>query len=317
MSRRGVAVALRWSLHRRLPLGLAIAAWLAPAPAHAYCLTSACGERVAHTLCSPVHEDDCGEPLRWHTRCTGFSIQEDGSRRVSANTTEDLLTAAFQTWMNADCGDGEHPGIVVQDLGRVACTELEYNSDRGNANIVVYRENEWPHPASTSDNIALTTTTFDPLTGELFDADIEINAANPDFRLTTDDDDVGYDLEGVLTHEAGHFLGIGHSDSVEATMFSIYAEGDTSLRQLDPDDVAAICDLYPPKKGLDDTCNPLPPHGFSPDCSDLQLEGDCAVAPPGLVSAAGPRSFGATMWLGALALALTARRAFRGSPSAR
>jgi len=256
--------------------GLAAFAWHTAGHAAAYCLTSACGEEAAGSQCSPSHEGDCGEPLRWRNRCTGFSMQEAGSRRVSANTTNDLLAAAFETWMKADCGEGRRPGIIIQDMGRVACTDLEYNSDRGNANIVVYREKRWPHESS-GHNVALTTTTFDPVTGELFDADIELNAAN--FEFSTDDEDASYDLESVLVHEAGHFLGLGHSDAIEATMFSVYAEGDTSLRVLDPDDVAAICDLYPPNDQLEDSCNPLPSHGFSPDCADLQLEGDCSVGP--------------------------------------
>jgi hypothetical protein len=289
----------------RVALALAAAGTLlgTDGSASAYCLTTACGEDVARSLCSPPHEDDCGEPLRWRKRCTGFSVHEDGSRSISANRTNDLVRVAFETWMNADCGDGDHPGIVIQDLGRVACDALEYNADRGNANIVVYRENEWPHPASSAHNVALTTTTFDPVTGELFDADIEINAAN--FDLTTGDDDVEYDLEGILTHEAGHFLGLGHSDNVEATMYEAYLEGDTRLRDLDPDDVAAVCDLYPPKRGLDETCNPLPRHGFSPDCADLQTEGDCAMA-----NAPHPEGGGDAFWLG-LAVAAAARRARR------
>lgn len=283
-------------------LAAALALLGAPRPAAAYCLTSACGEQTAGTLCVPGTDVDCGEPLRWKTRCTGFAIQEDGSRRVSANRLNDLARAAFASWTDTECDGGERPGLVVQPLGTIPCAELEYNSSAGNANVIVFREDGWPHPAS-SHNVALTTTTFDPDTGELFDADIELNSS--DFDFTTEDDDVVYDLESVLTHEAGHFLGVGHTDVEESTMLPIYIQGDTSLRTLGPDDSNAICDLYPPRD-IEETCNPLPRHGFSPQCEADQTEGSCTVAAGGAGSTGSPRRAWAA--LAALAAAAVARR---------
>lgn len=292
-----------------VPLLLVAAVATTAGDARAFCLTSACGEAIAGTQCVPAAEGDCGEPLRWGPRCTGFAIQEDGSRRISANRLSDMARAAFDTWTSVDCGDGDRPGLVVQPLGRVSCGALEYNSSAGNANVIVFRDDAWPHPAS-SHNVALTTTTFDPETGELFDADIELNSA--DFELTVSDENVSYDLESVLVHEAGHFLGIGHTDVPESTMLPIYLEGDTSLRTLGADDVAAVCALYPPA-AVDETCNPLPRHGFSPYCEEEQPEGDCAA---GRV----PRG-GSAPWAGALAAltasALAARRRITGRSASR
>lgn len=299
-------------MSRRRAAWLALSALIAagsatrPREAAAFCLTSACGDAVAGTQCVPSAEGDCGEPLRWRTRCTGFAIQEDGSRRVSANQLGDLVEAAFDAWTSVDCEDGRPPGIVVQDLGRVACDELEYNANAGNANVVVFRDERWPH-RSSSHNVALTTTTFDPDTGELFDADIELNSA--DFELTTGDEEVVFDLESVLVHEVGHFLGIGHTDVADATMLPSYVQGDTHLRSLEPDDVAAICALYPPKR-VDETCNPLPRHGFSPECAERQTEGSCTVGPPATgASGAAAWPLACAAWL--LGRRLRARRACR------
>jgi hypothetical protein len=58
------------------------------------------------------------------------------------------------------------------------------------------------------------------------------------------------DLESALTHEAGHALGLAHSDDPNATMFSTTLPGETSLRTLEADDEAGICAVYPASSSL-------------------------------------------------------------------
>jgi hypothetical protein len=161
-------------------------------------------------------------------------------------------------------------------MGTAECDRVEYNDKAGNVNVVVYRDDDWPH-VNALENIALTTVTFDRDTGEIFDADMEINTA--EYDITTGDANVDYDLLSILTHEAGHFLGLAHSDDQEATMFAVYSAGSTDFRSLSPDDDAAICDAYPPKDELP-ACNPIPRHGFATECSSDQEEGSCAASVP-------------------------------------
>ncbi len=92
----------------------------------------------------------------------------------------------------------------------------------------------------------------------------------------------GYDFESIVTHEAGHFLGMAHSGDERATMFAHYAAGSSSMRTLTDDDVTGICRIYLPdgtrsvdpsvpgaKHGhlTETTCNPTPRHGFSSQCA--------------------------------------------------
>ena len=55
---------------RAAALAAALATVLLAGPARAFCVTSACGDQVAGTLCVPEGEGDCGQPLRWRSRCT-------------------------------------------------------------------------------------------------------------------------------------------------------------------------------------------------------------------------------------------------------
>ena len=91
---------------------------------------------------------------------------------------------------------------------------------------------------------------------------------------------MGFDLQSILTHEAGHFLGLAHSPDAEATMAAQYYEGTTTFRSLAADDVAAVCAAYPPKAIDVETCNPIPRHGFSELCAADQAYASCALGSP-------------------------------------
>jgi len=59
------------------------------------------------------------------------------------------------------------------------------------------------------------------------DADVELNAY--DFKLQHRRPGDDYDLDSVLTHELGHWLGLAHTLDSSATMFAEYKEGSDSL----------------------------------------------------------------------------------------
>ncbi|MBI4702095.1 MAG: matrixin family metalloprotease [Deltaproteobacteria bacterium] len=233
--------------------------------AGAYCRTAVCPDGSPGEQCKPARKTDCQIPLYWSKPCFGYSVQQDASAKVDWQTANGVATEAFAAWENVDC-DGAGPNMHPVNLGPVACARHEYNQQGGNANVIVFRDADWPYGSSNA--LALTTVTYQLDTGEIFDADLEINSAT--IPITTGDVGVQYDLLSIITHEAGHFLGIAHAQDPKATMRTTYVMGETELRSLEADDVAAVCAAYPPADPGPDAgaCDPTPRHGFAKDCVD-------------------------------------------------
>jgi hypothetical protein len=266
-------------------------------PALAFCRASAC-ELGAGTLCTPGQEDDCGVPLRWKERCIGFSVQRAGSRVFSAELLAELVAQAFSVWGEAGC-DGGKPHFLVKRQADAICAGPEYNfdfnSDVGNANVIMFRDDDWPYP-NFEDVLALTTLTYDVETSEIYDADIEINTLGVAF--STSDTDVMYDLLATLQHETGHFLGIAHSPESDATMQATPVYGTLDGRTLSADDVAAVCEIYPPEEpALNASCSPMP-HDFSPYCEHTLPPKSDPDPAAGCSTSSAPARGGAPLLLG-------------------
>jgi hypothetical protein len=285
--------------------------------AWAYCRATTCRSDGS---CTPPSEE-CKE-LRWARSCVGVAVQQSASKDMTLDQVHGVIDAAFGAWQKADCGGGT-PGIVVQNLGDVACGDVEYNSKAGNTNVLVFRDGGWPHPNS-SQQLALTTVTFNPTTGEIYNADIEVNSADytfTDVSAVPDDANFGSlglnDLLSVLTHETGHFLGLAHTTEGEATMFASYSSGSKDdaikFRSLEQDDITGICDIYPPATIDPAACNPIPRHGFSPDCREAQVVGCSVGRPYEEESDAAPSRAAQLGLLAAAALAAGRRRRARRS----
>jgi hypothetical protein len=301
---------------RLLPLLLgatsaaALALAASPDDAEAFCRTSSCPGVGTSKVCSPPEGNDCGLPVFWPKDCVSFSLQEDASAEVPYDVAEAVFEEAFAKWTGAACPGGGTPHIKVVKTAPIECSTHEYNqsAELGNANVMIFRDAKWPH-AGAGSTLALTTVTYNVKDGEIYDADMEVNSA--EIALTTGDTDVQFDLPSIITHEAGHFLGLSHSREEGATMAAEYKPGTIDLRDLSDDDIAGICAIYPPGDPIPDACDSRPRHGFSARCAaDIRadLADSCSVTDAGAQegsreSGRGPRAAFA-MGLGALALAL-------------
>ena len=277
--------ALPWAL------ALGVGAYLlAAAPARAdYCRTKSCDNQAAYddvwqTEPDPPCQRDSvgcllyGTPLYWPQTCISFSVQRDGSPKdgIEYELADQTVRTAFQTWLNADCGDGATPSFAVADYSPAICDKAQYNKDAPNANIFMFRDASWPY-ANSEDTLALTTITYNTENAQIYDADVEINSAEATFTFSDEASDTIDDLQAVLTHECGHFLGLSHDPVGTSTMYPQYAPGDLFQRTLDVDDTAGICDIFPPGQSIDTSvCTPR--HGFSRECGAAHDTTTCGVA---------------------------------------
>jgi predicted Zn-dependent protease len=79
----------------------------------------------------------------------------------------------------------------------------------------------------------------------IYDADVYTSTRHPFFSSRESDGCSGeYDIDGVMVHEVGHVIGIGHSSVVGATMYPSVSACNIANRTLESDDVAAKNDLY-------------------------------------------------------------------------
>src|SRR4051812_41170518 len=241
--------------------------------AFAFCRTTTCDPTDPKAHCA-MDAGKCvttGYPLAWRSSCVTIGVQQLGDPRdgFSADDIGQVVEQAFGAWMHADCG-GSPPSIEVNLIGQIECGISEYNSKAGNANVVIFRSGKWPYPGAEN-AIGLTTTRFDTETGDLWDADIELNGQDTQFSIG--DPVTGYDLLSVLTHEGGHFLGLSHSQDPTATMKALYSPAldGTNFRSLADDDVNGICTIYPPGR-TPATTSCVNRHGFSSQCGVDQPE---------------------------------------------
>jgi hypothetical protein len=248
--------------------------------AHAFCRTRTVGTAADYDAtmngCS-----DKGVPLFWRNACVGYSLYRQPSTKIGYDEAANLISQAFTRWTGATCPSDPNgqsrASIDVRDLGPVDCKNIEYVSGVANQNVIVFRDDHWPYPPRV---LGLTTVKFNPTTGEIYGADMEINTLGMDPLVFRDPVRPGdYDFLSIVTHEAGHFLGMAHSDVEHTTMYASYSHetGETFQRYLSPDDILGICTIYRPdgeRSVLNEKvypapgCDPTPRGGFSTTCQE-------------------------------------------------
>lgn len=172
---------------------------------------------------------------KWDDSYLPLTYKINLANKPSYLTSETLITTVqqgFQAWNNVECSDME----FLYDGLTIATDDYQDN----------IRSISWNATGADMGNALAITWQWTNFYGDrLIDADIEINGG----ELWSVSGEVNkYDIQSVITHEAGHFLSLDDLyDDVDQvkTMYGYLDAGDTGPRTLDPDDEAGICFIYP------------------------------------------------------------------------
>ena len=214
---------------------LAAVALLLPTPAEAQ-----------NYRCTAVPNSNPILSQAWNQRCLPYFISNNGAL-LDGPDRRLLIDQSFSVWTTPACTD-----LHFMDFGYTDQAP-GFNANRtDNENIIISIEDE---PTAniffTRNELAITVTSFNTATGEIFDADIMINA----FRFRFDevqsvpacqggDTPLPYDLRNTLVHEIGHFIGFEHDPDEESTMYASAPECEVKKRDLTQDNITGVCNVY-------------------------------------------------------------------------
>lgn len=184
-----------------------------------------------------------GKELYWPAMPVSFAINSIcAGADVSSGDCISTVGTSFLKWMEPDC-----TFLTFDNQGITSRTDVGYNDDSpaNNINLVIWYFEGWPYEKS---GIALTTATYKTETGEIVDADMELNGQDYRFAILETPDPLYTDIANVVVHEAGHFIGLDHSADPVTTMYPYAPYGEVNKRVLSQDDIDGVCAIYPGEK---------------------------------------------------------------------
>jgi MYXO-CTERM domain-containing protein len=285
------------------------------------CATTPAAAYVRYTL-------ESGVQFKWPQSCVEITAYPaDFTSRMPLAEIMSAITGSADAWSSVS-----DPCTYLYITVAYSEAAMPRAKTRDQQNMVIFRTGTWCKlqdngtcdPAGLYDPAALAITTVSARmsSGQITDADIEVNARHFQWGDLVASPPTGgmqvHDLRNALTHEMGHLIGLDHTcfpdtstadhpvdqtgtpipfcsqvsaEVMATTLFPSADSGDVEKRSLAPDDQQAVCDIYPAANDPS-VCEPPQPLD----------DGGCDCR------AAGPAPASARAVLASIALALLWRR---------
>lgn len=223
-------------------------------------------------------------PVAWPSRAPTLTLHEGGSDDLNEADALNAIRTAFATWTQPACTN------VAPSIAGTTTATL---ADGDGESVVAWRESDWAGLGYSPAEIAVTHMEYAQRTSTEWDlagGDIALNGENYTWVLEGGMPSSEFvDVQSILTHEGGHFLGLMHACEIDGTHGApicpalVPATAPTMWpgyfgqleRTLERDDVDGICFLYPgptvadggvPADASTDDAGPAPPDSSASSC---------------------------------------------------
>lgn len=246
-------------------------------------------------------------PVQWPDACV--TILAD-----TGNPPAPLTSVLVEKAVRGAAAAWSYPTSTCTKLKLGVMTKAASNSpaEVDHVNHVAFRQQDWCHvPAGAEavcydkNTLAITSVTANKGTGDIVDADIEVNAVYFTWGdLLAKPTPGSQDLQTVLTHELGHLIGLDHTcnaamgavdnngqtvpkcssapRSVQATiMYPSTVSASPIRRVLSSDELRAICEVYPKGTGVPCAAPPARDGGATDARTDAKVDARVAHADGG------------------------------------
>jgi hypothetical protein len=175
-----------------------------------------------------------GKTLNWSSNTISYNIHTAGSDDISDNSHIPAIEHAFSSWSD----------VNGSNVNLTRGSDTSSGSTGTNSHTISFDEtNSSGYFPGGSGIVAITPINYLLTDGRITDADILFNGNQ--FSFSTDQTPGTFDVQDVLTHEVGHFIGLDHSPVVSGTMWPYVSPTQWLHRSLTQDDESGAVAVAP------------------------------------------------------------------------